>query len=512
VTSQAGADRGKREIRLALRAAKPIAAAETPAAKGKTISTETNASRKARKPNDGAYDVEAINREYALVLMGSRAIIIKQTPSGPIDERQRVLTIEAFGVWLGNCFLETRSADGKVKVTTWAKAWLNDRRRRQYAGIEFFPDPNNAPGTPGYLNLWRGFSVKPIAKANGYRTFHDHLLNNVCAGDEALFAWLFGLFAHAVQRPRERIGVALVLRGKMGSGKTIVGEVFGSLFAAHYFLVDDPRYVTGQFNAHMASCILLQADEAVWAGDKAAEGRLKGLITSPKQQIEAKGVDPIPLPNYVRLVMTSNEGWVVPAGKDERRFAVLDVDPRCASNHSYFAEMTAELDDGGREALLYDLLHFDLNKVDVRTIPKTMALLDQKERSLDSVASWWLGRLEAGTITRHATAWHTGRDDSNRKVAQISREALFSDYLETSDRIGVKRRREQTIFGRELHDLVPGLRTDRQFNPDGKRERVYVLPTLAECRSSWDESMNQTREWPPEDDPEAGESAAGGEF
>ena len=53
--------------------------------------------------------------------------------------------------------------------------------------------------------------------------------------------------------------------------------------------------MTGQFNAHMASCLLLQADEAVWAGDKAAEGRLKGLITSPIQQIEAKGVDPIRL-------------------------------------------------------------------------------------------------------------------------------------------------------------------------------------------------------------------------
>ena len=42
-------------------------------------------------------------------------------------------------------------------------------------------------------------------------------------------------------------------------------------------------------------------------GDKSAEGRLKGLITSPRQQIEAKGIDPIPLPNYLRLIMTSNE-------------------------------------------------------------------------------------------------------------------------------------------------------------------------------------------------------------
>jgi hypothetical protein len=167
-------------------------------------------------------------------------------------------------------------------------------------------------------------------------------LTNVCNGNVECFKWVFGFFAHIVQRPRERIGVALVLRGKMGSGKTKVGEVFGSLFPRHYFLVDDPHYVTGNFNAHMASCLLLQADEAVWAGDKSAEGRIKGLITSPRQ-IEAKGVDPITLPNYLRLVMTSNEEWVVPAGKDERRFAVLDVGANCAQNHQYFKEMDEQL-------------------------------------------------------------------------------------------------------------------------------------------------------------------------
>src|SRR6202012_4096188 len=145
----------------------------------------------------------------------------------------------------------------------------------------------------------------------------------------------FGFFAQMVQRPRERLGIALVMRGKMGSGKTKVGEVIGALFPRHWFLVDDPRYVTGQFNAHMMSCLLLQADEAVWAGDKAAEGRLKGLITSRTQMIESKGIDPVQVANFVRVIMTSNEGWVVPAGVDERRFLVLDVGSGCEQNHAY---------------------------------------------------------------------------------------------------------------------------------------------------------------------------------
>ena len=269
--------------------------------------------------------------------------------------------------------------------------------RRQYSGIEFHPDPHNAPGTPDYLNLWCGFAVTPKPKANGWKTFRDHLLVNVCAGDESLFDWVMGFFAHIVQRPRERIGVALVLQSGQGTGKTIVGHHFGALFPAHYFLVDDPRYVVGNFNVHMANCLLLQADEAVWAGDKAAAGRLKGLITSPFQQIEAKGIDPIRMNNFVRLVMTSNERWVVPAGMDERRFAVLEVDPRCAGDHDYFHEMQAELNDGGYAALLHDLLAFDLERINLRTIPKTTALLAQKERELDPIGAWWLDRLTAGS-------------------------------------------------------------------------------------------------------------------
>jgi hypothetical protein len=125
-----------------------------------------------------------------------------------------------------------------------------------------------------------------------YDVFKDHLFNNVCNGDQALFDFVFCWFASLFQKPREKTGTALVLRGKMGTGKSKLGEVFGSLISSHYVQIDEGRYVTGQFNSHMANCLLLQADEAVWAGDKSAEGRLKGLVTSEYQMIEAKGVAP----------------------------------------------------------------------------------------------------------------------------------------------------------------------------------------------------------------------------
>ncbi|UZE49851.1 DUF5906 domain-containing protein [Rhodopseudomonas sp. P2A-2r] len=318
--------------------------------------------------------------------------------------------------------------------------------------------------------------------------FKDHVLNNICNSDPALYAYLFGWFAQMMQRPRDKLGTALVLRGSMGSGKSKLGEVFGSLIAAHYVQVDEGRYITGNFNSHMANCLLLQADEAVWAGDKAAEGRLKGLITSDMQLVEAKRVDPIRMPNYVHCVMTSNEKWVVPAGVDERRFCVLDVHPRCAQNNAYFKEMEDELNAGGRERLLCDLLNFDLNSVNLRKIPKTKALLDQKLRSLDSVTSYWFGRLWDGSTTTESPDW----------LLQVPIETLFQDYVKAATQIGERRRQTKPQFGECILKL--GARRSR---PSGKaddgpshRPYHYCFPQLAQAREAFEALVGQTVDWP----------------
>ncbi|WP_131193707.1 DUF5906 domain-containing protein [Lichenihabitans psoromatis] len=491
-------------------------------------------------PSDGSSDdggdgidriVETLNRAFALVVVGQRALIIWEIPEAQIEDRVRMISIEAFKALHHNRFSlvtkRERQEDGSWsavrKPMKWAPVWMSAPERRTFKGIEFNPNPDGNLGTPGYFNLWRGFSVVPDpGPAEGrmlkYKTFYDHLLTNVCSGNRPIFDWMFHWFAHIVQHPRERIGTAIVLRGKQGTGKTKVGEYIGALFASHYFLVDDPRYLVGQFNAHMASCLLLQVDEGFWAGDKAAEGRLKGLVTAPKQMIEAKGVDPIRLDNYVRLLFSSNEDWVVPAGMEERRFAVLDVAPNVLQNHAYFAEMDAEMKAGGLEALLADLLAVDLDAPDapkLRIIPKTNALLEQKLRSLDPISSWWFERLMEGAPTHRRSQWP--------KEAPIT--VLFDDYVRTAERVGIRRKADMTSFGMRMKRLVPDLRKTRIMcdveMPDGSvrysQVWCYVMPSLVECREAFEAALGgQAVEWSvsgPETEPTfADEAPAGGDF
>ena len=175
----------------------------------------------------------------------------------------RFVKVGAFKLLHGTHFVDA----GKREPQTWAEVWLQSPLRRQYLGICMAPE-----GAPdAYYNLWRGFAVEP--KAGDVSLWENHVYGVLAAGNKAAGDYIMGWFADIVQHPAEKCETALVLRGDEGSGKTLPGKMVGALFPAHYSLIDDPRYVTGNFNKHMESCLLLQADEGFWAGDKQEIGR-----------------------------------------------------------------------------------------------------------------------------------------------------------------------------------------------------------------------------------------------
>ena len=196
--------------------------------------------------------VADINKDYAVVLAGNKAAVMKFE-----RDQFRLLQIDSFKNFFAN-----RTYRIGNKAIPIASHWMRHKDRRQYEGIEFAP----GGGRDGYYNLWRGFAVEP--RQGDCSKVLGHLKDNVAQGNDANYRWILGWFAQLVQQPHIKMGTALCLRGKQGVGKTKVGEVFGSLLGNHYELVSDPRYITGQFNSHMAQLVLLHADEAFWAGDK----------------------------------------------------------------------------------------------------------------------------------------------------------------------------------------------------------------------------------------------------
>lgn len=454
-----------------------------------------SAKKKPKGRTDGigiAAAMDRINRRHGVVLVGGKALVLRESLDAQGRPDIALLSADAFNLWFANEKYEVNG--GYVSV---GPLWLNSPKRQQYRGICFSPegvanDDDSGESAPWY-NLWKGFAFDP-RKGGKYTIFLDHIQNNICQGDKDLYGWVIAWFAHMFQKPTERLGTALVLRGEQGTGKTIIGKIIGRLLGRHYMLIDSPHYLTGNFNAHMKAVILLQADEGFWAGDKEAEGRLKGLVTSDYQMIEAKNVDAVPMRNLVRLLISSNNEWVVPSGFEERRFAVLDVGAGVKQNRAYFREMQEEMEAGGYEALLDYLLTLDLSALpDPAVVPKTDALLEQKIESMNPEFSFWFEALQRGSPFFGESKWLT----------EIPKDQIFSAYLKQAERIGVKRRAGETKFGRELHKLVPGLAVVRREvsapnemgEPIMKRRRCYLVPDLAACRAAFEAKVGHRVAW-----------------
>ena len=262
------------------------------------------------------------------------------------------------------------------------KWWLQQEHRRQYLKIVFWP---NRDVPPDQFNLWRGFACE-AKPGEGHKGFVEHIHRYVCGGDQNLTDYVLNWMARAIQQPGRPGEVALVIKGRKGTGKGFTARAFGSLFGQHYMQVSSAKHVIGEFNAHLRDCVVLFADEAFFAGDKKHEGILKALITEPHLMVEAKGIDAEPARNFLHIIVASNEDWVIPASADERRFVVCEASDDKMQDTTYFRELQRQLDAGGRENLLHYLLNRPLDQFEVRRVPWTSGLERQKVASLGPVA------------------------------------------------------------------------------------------------------------------------------
>jgi len=330
----------------------------------------------------GEHPADVLNKEFAFIKRG--AFVLQETTDEKGREVTEHLSPNDMHAWFANKTIQV----GEKRIPL-SKIWMTRTSRREYDAVVFAPQQD--PG-PRWYNLWRGFSVAPADSADhpAVSAFLDHALNNVCGGDKEHCRWLLGYFAHMIQKPWEKPLVALVFKGKKGVGKNALVERVGQLLGQHFMVADDERYLLGNFNSHLESNLFFVLDEASWAGDKRAEGKLKGLVTGASHTIERKGSEPYKVDNLTRVAIIGNEKWLVPASTDERRFAVFNVGDGRRQDRKFFEDMRVGMERGGYAHLLRFLLDFDISDIDINGAPNTQGLTEQKHASLEPVAEWWL--------------------------------------------------------------------------------------------------------------------------
>ena len=373
--------------------------------------------------------------------------------------------------------------EGKPINVPLGKYWIGHPMRRQFDYMRFMPEGDKA----GVYNLWRGFSVEP--KPGNCELYLSHLKDNVCGGDEGHYDYLIKWMARAVQFPASPGEVAVVLRGGKGTGKSLMAKIFGQLFGRHHLHVANPSHLVGNFNAHLRDVICLFADEAFFAGDKKHESVLKMLVTEDSIAIEQKGVDVETYPNYIHLIMAANDPHVIRASGDERRYFVLEVGEEAKQNKKYFGDLVDQMEEGGLEALLFHLQNIELEGFQVRDVPQTDALQEQKLLSMSVDEEWWFRKLQNGRLVDTDASW----------TRAIPCDAIVSDFTSYAEKWKFSRRGNETALGRFLTRVCPHVeRTQKRVTIDvyneedrrneRKKKRLYFYDfgTLDQARKAWE--------------------------
>jgi hypothetical protein len=374
--------------------------------------------------------------------------------------------------------------EGNDVYTTLGKFWLEHPMRRQYNTMRFMPLIEKE----GVYNLWRGFAFDSIP--GECSLYLDHIRENICNGNEIYYEYLIHWMARGVQEPAGAGEVAVVLRGDKGAGKGWFARTYGKLFGRHFIHIANAKHLVGNFNAHLQDCSVLYADEAFFAGDKSHESVLKMLITEDTLPVEKKGYDVESAPNFVHLIMAANDPHVIRATGDERRYFVLEVGGKKKQNADYFRAINMQMENGGFEALLYYLQSIDLTGFEVRNVPQTEALQEQKLLSMSYDEEWWYRKLQDGIILNEQSEWES----------EIQCEKLILDYVEYMDKWKQNRRGNETTLGRFLSRVIPHVTKvskrikvevyddTRRTHFETRRANFYNFGSLDKCRASWEKA------------------------
>ena len=424
--------------------------------------------------------LHGMNSQLALAVNGDRNIYLYRPKRGADYLR---LSKQSATETLNNQRVDVPNRRDPVPIFS---VWMKWPGRRTYTGGLAF-EPNGC--SPDKFNLYQQNDIiprKPEGKAlEALEMFNAFLLLVICGGNRKHFRYLRRWMAWKYQHPGgPRAGVAFIMLGEQGTGKGTFVKHFGRLFQPHVYEEQNQKHFGSSFNHQFEGSLLAFCDEAVFTGDKAAISAIKGLITEPKLTINRKYVAPYQVSNYADLILASNNAEVFPAGPNERRAFIVRVSDCRRQDKAYFAELERLMvEEGGYEALAYDLLHEDTTGFLEESSPRTQELAEQFEMAAEPEIRFLIEVLNDRTLG-------TMRNDG---TLCIEKRKLYGGYKKFCEDHGIKRPDTDNVFFRKLKTQIP--LEDTRVSINGKQKRVYTAPPIEKCREHFISKVGHRIEW-----------------
>lgn len=405
----------------------------------------------------------------------------------------------------------------KASCKTIGDIWLTHADKRCFSTIVFDPRPGVSESHD--FNTFQGLYMSVNSCVDFVKTASidyeriiqpilTHIREIWCSDCPKVYSYTMKWIAHAVLRPWIKMGVALVLVGSEGCGKSILIDAIGKIFGIHYLHITDMEDLVGRFTSLLADKLLVFADEAFWGGCKSLSGKLKGMITESSIRCEHKGFDSYYVDSFSNYIFASNHHHAVPAGENARRWCCLGCTSRYNNNSAYFKNLYSTIYDNdnlGLKCLVaYLALNVNIDDFVPSQFPTTALLRAQKENSFDSLEGWWDQVLHRGYIVPWdqyqmidpSFELYDNKDNHIKKFFQgmkykyqsLPIQLAYETYSSEQKGTGNGRLSSLQRFKRFFTDKKLFHRTKPPV--DNVKREVWVKFNFKNCRRNWRRCLN----------------------
>lgn len=229
----------------------------------------------------------------------------------------------------------------------------------------------------GEFNTWPGFKFNPVENINMelVNPFINHITQVWASGNLDHANYILTWMATILTRPWEKTGIALLVCGKKGTGKSMISDFFIHHLVGNGlgWMAPELSQMTMDFNSHLENKLVIGIQEVGYGSVKTYSqeyNRLKSLITDPKISIHPKYELVREVTNFSNILLHSNSGLPL-EGDDDRRFAVFQTSEEKVGDLEYFRNLKENLKPENANHIGTYLLNIPHLMVDLEKIPKT---------------------------------------------------------------------------------------------------------------------------------------------
>lgn len=246
---------------------------------------------------------------------------------------------------------------------------------------------------PSVFSIFQGFKYEPSEKLDNRKIefFLDFVRDVIANEDIRVYEYLLNWMAFIIQNPGKKTETCLVLRGAQGIGKNRFTDTFGELLAGYFESnITEIDHLTGTFNSVIENKMLIVCNEMRNVGTSRLTNfdTLKSIISDSRIYINEKYQPKRTSENVANLIICSNNTFPVKIESGDRRYLVLDVNPKYKGRFDFWTSFEQRKNPEFYSHLMKFLLDRDILMFNSREMPYTEAKFDIEQASSGKFGHW----------------------------------------------------------------------------------------------------------------------------